>query len=857
MEILLRWISSRHLFHERRTWLTWVGVALGISVFVSIRIANRSVLDAYQRSVEVVAGNTTVEVVGRSGPFDETALVDIRKEAGIDHVAPIVQSALPVVSPSSAEGEILFVVGVDLLQEGPFRQYELSGAGDEKAFNALSDPSAVLLTERFALRHQIKAGETIAVRDGDAVLTMNVAGLLKGRGIAETQDGNIAIADIASAQWRLGKLGKLDRIDLITGPAVPVNDVIARLKNRVGALLAVRRPQQRSEQIEKMLFAFQLNLTALSAISLFVGIFLIYTTLLVSVVHRKKEIGILRSLGVTRRQIFLIFVLEGIGIGMTGGLAGVLIGALLARGVLQLLAQTVTVLYVTIPPSPLSLPAAAFAEGIGIGVVVATLSSFFPALQAGLLKPREAMEGIYTSQRPFNPLAFLTAALISGLLSFVLSQLPSSSQFSWAGYLSAAILLMTFSLLVPPAILFFSRVFRPLLSRLSPPWRIAQGHLEQAMKRNAPTIAAFMGALAMMISVVIMIESFRKTVVLWIDQTIQADLIGAPASLLFKEQGGALDVSEETLPVGFLPQIKETPGIEAVDGYRSVQILFRDEPALLVGRDLAVHAAHSRYLFKSGKSEEVIRTAIREKKVLVSEVFANRFHLREGETIQIPSPQGPVSFEIGGIFYEYSTDGGKLVVDRSLLTEQWQDPRIDVAAIYLKKGVSADSIRQELVQKWGGTGLTFITQSAFKDQILKIFDQTFLITYGLEWIAIVVALLGITNTLLVSILERRREIGILRAVGGSQPQVIQVVLIEAFYMGLIGNILSLFCAFFLSLLLIFVINKASFGWTLLFYFPPSVLLHSFLLATLTALAAGYFPARRAAKMAITEAIAYE
>lgn len=854
MQVLLRWISARHLFRERRTWLTWVGVALGISVFVSIRIANLSVLDAYQRSVEVVAGNTTVEVVGRAGPFDETAIVEIRKEAGVDHAAPVVQSVLPVVSPPSAEGEILFVIGVDLLQEGPFRQYELSAAeeaqGDEKSFDALADPSAVLLTERFASRHRLKAGDQISVRNGEALLTLKVAGLLKGKGIAETQDGNIAIADIASAQWRLGKLGTLDRIDLITDPAVPVNEVIARLKNRVGGLLAVRRPQQRSEQIEKMLFAFQLNLTALSAISLFVGIFLIYTTLLVSVVHRKKEIGILRSLGATRRQIFSIFALEGIGIGITGGLAGVLIGALLARGVLQLLAQTVTVLYVTIPPSPFSLPVSAFAEGIGIGVVVATLSSFFPALQAGLLKPREAMEGVYTSQRAFNPLAFLTAALIGGLLSFVLSRLPSSSSFSWAGYLSAALLLATFSLLVPPAVLVFSRLSRPLLSRLSPPWRIAQGHLEQAIKRNAPTIAAFMGALAMMISVVIMIESFRKTVVLWIDQTIQADVVGAPASLFFKE-------SEETLPAGFLQKIKETPGVEAVDGYRSVQILFRDEPALLAARDLDVHAAHSQFLFKSGKSEEVIQTAIREKKVLVSEVFANRFHLREGETIEIPSPRGPVAFEVGGIFYEYSTDGGKLVIDRSIYSEQWQDPRINVVAIYLKEGVSADTIRQALVQNWGAAGLTFITQSAFKAQILEIFDQTFLITYGLEWIAVVVALLGITNTLLVSILERRREIGILRAVGGSESQVVRVVLIEAFYMGLIGNVLSLFCAFFLSLLLIFVINKASFGWTLLFYFPPSVFLHSFLLATLTALAAGYFPARKAAKMAITEAIAYE
>ena len=481
MRVLFQWISSRHLFREKRTWLTWVGVALGISVFVAIRIANRSVLDAYQRSVERIAGNTTLEVIGRSGPFEETAIVEIRKEPAVIHAAPIVQSALPVVSPASAQGEILFLVGVDHLEGGPFRQYQLGGdgppGGEAETFNAQADPSADLLTEPFAARHRLQVGSEIVVRKGDGTRVLHVAGLLKGKGIAEAQDGNIALTDIASAQWRLEKLGKLDRIDLITAPGVPVNPVIDRLKRRLGETVAVRRPRQRSEQVEKMLFAFQLNLTALSAISLFVGIFLIYTTLLVSVVHRKKEIGILRSLGVTRSRIFLLFSLEGIGIGFTGGLAGVCLGAFLARGVMTLLARTVTALYVSVPPSPFSLPPSAFAEGIGIGVGVATLSSFFPALQAGLLKPREAMEGIYASQRPLRPSAFLAAALAVGALSFFLSQLPVRSDFPWAGYLSAALLLVTFSLLVPPAILFFSRSLRPLLSRFPPPWRIAQGHL--------------------------------------------------------------------------------------------------------------------------------------------------------------------------------------------------------------------------------------------------------------------------------------------------------------------------------------------------------------------------------------------
>ncbi|MFQ5949618.1 MAG: FtsX-like permease family protein [Nitrospiria bacterium] len=850
MRVLFQWISKRHLFHERRMWLTLIGIALGIAVFISIRIANESVLNAYRQSVDLFAGNTTLEIIGKGGAVDEMAIVEIRKEPGVTYIAPIVQSVLPMASPPSAEGEALLLMGIDLLQEGPFRSYEVSGM-EEETFDALMDPSSVFLTAPFAERHHLRVGDQFSLRKGDRLLDLHVAGLLSGEGIARAQDGNFAVIDIASAQWLLEKLGRLDRIDLITDERIPLDTMIKRLTGRLGNGLAIRRPQQRSRQVEKMLFAFQLNLTALSAISLFVGLFLIYNTLLVSVVHRKKEIGILRALGVSRLQIFWLFTLEGIAIGTVGGFIGVFFGAFLARWVLQILSQTVSSLYVAIPPSPFSLPLTTFAEGAGIGGLVATLSSLFPALQAAFLKPREAMEGIYVSQSAMNHGRFLIAGLVCGAASFSLSQVPPEWGFQSAGYLAAAILLIAFSLIVPSAILAFSRTLRPILARTPPSWRLAQGHLEQAVRRNAPTISAFMGALAMMMSVVIMVESFRDTVVVWIDQTIKADIVGFPASYMTRD-------TDETLPRELITEIKATPGIEAVDGYRSVEILYRDEPVRLVGRDLAVHAAQSRYLFQSGTSPEIMREAIREKKVLISEVFANRFQLRVGKTIQLPSPQGEIPFEIGGIFYEYSTDGGKMVIDRSYLERDWGDQEIDVLAIYLKAEESADTVRRTLVQEWGSRyGLAFTTQVSFKEEILEIFDQTFFITYALEWIAVVVALLGITNTLFVSILERRREIGVLRSIGGSQRQVIQVVLIEAFYMGLIGVILGLFCAFFLSLLLIFVINKQSFGWTILFHFPPSVLLHAFLLATTTALLAGYFPARKAARMNVTEAIAYE
>ncbi len=858
--VLLKFISLRHLFREKRNWLTLIGVALGISVFVSIRIANLSVLSTYKQSVDAFAGKTTLEVVGRSGAMDETILTLFRQDPTISQISPLVQSVLPIATPSSAAGEVLLLMGVDLLQEGVFRDYEFSGdfdgAGDEstltQAFERLLNPESIFLPEVFAKRHHLKVGDPLSLRKEGNLLNFKVAGLLGGEGIARSRDGNIGIIDIATAQWRLEKLGQLDRIDLMTDEEISLETIITRLDKTLGEQVLIRRPQQRNKQIEKMLFSFQMNLTALSAISLFVGLFLIYNTLLVSVVHRRKEIGLLRALGVDRKQIFRLFTIEGIVIGTVGGFLGVLIGALLARWVVQVLSQTVSTLYVPIPPSPFSLPLALFIEGVVIGVLVSTFSAIYPAWQAARLKPREALEGVFGSEAEgLAPQHLLKWSGFCALLSFGLSQMPINWGFSWNGYAAAGLLLMAFSLIVPSSILLFSKGVYFLSRNAAPSWRLAQGHLERAIRRNAPTISAFMAALAMMVSVVIMIESFRTTVVLWIDQTIQSDILVFPASYMVGD-------SDETLPDGLREEMLQVPEIEAVDAYRSRFVLFRNESVELVGRHLDIHAKYSTYLFRKGDATQIMQRAVVEREALISEVLANRFQLEEGDVIPIPTPQGNVDFKIGGVFYDYGTDGGKIVINRSHFKKYWTDHKVDVAAIYLKSGADVGRTRDHLLTRWGNkAGISFTTQTTFKKEIMDIFDQTFLITYALEWIAIFVALLGIANTLFVSVLERKREIGILRAIGASRPQVIRIVLLEALYMGVIGNLIALVCGYFLSLLLIFVINKASFGWTLQFYFPPEIIMHSFFLAIGVALIAGYLPAKRASKTDLKEAVAYE
>ncbi len=226
--------------------------------------------------------------------------------------------------------------------------------------------------------------------------------------------------------------------------------------------------------------------------------------------------------------------------------------------------------------------------------------------------------------------------------------------------------------------------------------------------------------------------------------------------------------------------------------------------------------------------------------------------------MRLPGPQGPVEFLIAGVFYDYSTDGGKVVLDRSLYLRLWGDRSATVFPIYLEPGADEEKIRALVSDRLqGGPPAMILTNGDLKREVLRIFDQTFAITYALEIIAVTVALLGIANTLLSGILERQRELAVLRAIGGTPGQVGRLILWESGLLGLAGTILGLGAGLALSVLLIEVINKQSFGWTILFHPSPWVWLEAAGLALLTTLLAGYGPARRAARLPVTEGLQYE
>lgn len=833
-----------------RAFVTVVSVGIGVAAFTAVQVVNESVLRSFQRAVDVVAGRTTLQVSAGEVGIDEGLLPEVQRVDGVVAAAPIIQAVAPI---AGRPGEALLLLGIDLFAEDPFREYTMADGGRPPRIEDLLSPDAIYVTSAFAQETGLQRGSDLMLLVGSKRRRFVIRGILAPQGPARAFDGNLAIMDIATAQVAFEKLERLDRIDLVTREGVPLEEMSRRVAAHLPPHLVVQRPDRRSEQIEKMLRAFHLNLTALSAIALLVGLFLIYNAVSLSVIARRRQIGILRSLGLTRRWMGGLFAVEGAALGLVGSLLGVGAGLLLGQALLHSVSQTVSALYAYLRVERIEVDGGLLVLAIGLGTGGALIASLAPAYAASRIAPKDAMlPG--SSERGWTGRS--SAALLLGLAllaaSFLLTRPGPVDGTPVFGYLALACLIFGVACFTPQLLQWSGGRLHTLAGgRQLPLALLAAGNLSSQVARNAVAVASMMTAIAMLVGLSLMIASFRRTVELWVEQTIRADLIVSPAARFVKG-------SEARLPDAFVQAASHIEGIGAIDPFvgRWGELLGRE--TLLAAGDFDVVARYGRLLFRTGDSSAILERAKVTGGVIISESLALVRGLSEGHHLPLATPSGRVELPVVGVFYDYATDGGKVVMDRTLWTKLWGEQGVDVLAIYLAPGADETVVRRQLLEIAGEDAtLVFNSNKVLKAKVLEIFDNTFVVARALELIAILVALLGIFNVLWASVLSRQREIGILRSIGATSAQVERIVLTEATLLGLVVALLGLVSGICLSMILIHVINKQSFGWTIQFHFSWLVLVKSTILAVGAVVLAGYLPARRAARQDIVAAVAYE
>ncbi|MBI2821713.1 MAG: ABC transporter permease [Acidobacteria bacterium] len=846
----------RDLFRNPvRTGLTVTGVALGIAVVVAVHLANARAVESFNDSLLLLGGRADLQITANGLPLDETLISRLAWVWEIGSMSPIVQggAVLERSQGRPSEEQSLQIVGMDLLSDHLFRSYTLRDNRDlsldvtrDEFIDLLLDPTKIVVPAALAGRLGLVPGSSLPLLVGDARRDFIVGAVLRDSGAARAFDGNLVFMDIAGAQLALDRIGSLDRIDVRVNARDQIAGVEARIRTELPATAVVYRPDAVSSQNEKMLRAFRYNLTALSYIALIVGVILIYNTLAVAVVRRELEIGMLRTLGAGRGTIALLFLGEAILLGFAGSIAGIVLGELLAGAAGAAVGRTIASLYtgVTTAASHDRAHLGFQAGMVAFGVALAALSGAGPALRATQISPVSVMrEGVAlggTIGRQRRGTLAGAGLLAAGL---GLSLGPPLQGFPFLGYGAALCFVAALALLTPFLVRHLIRLLRRPLCVLSPAeGRLAIQSMESGRGRIAVAVLSLGIAVAMLVSVATMVASFRDTVVVWVNQTLRADLYIRAAA------AGSNDWSNP-FGTGTVEGLARVPGVAAIDRFRGMTLRYEDSPVTLGAGEFGILADHGEILFLDGRSAaQVAPRMIGRDRVIVSEPFALKHGVRRGDRLELAAAMGKMRFEVEAVFYDYSSDRGLIVMDRTTFVDRFRDASVTNVAVYLQPGADPERVRSEIARRLPGVRLRIFSNGQLRRQVLRVFDQTFAITYALEVIALVVAVLGVANTLAALILERRPEIAVLRFIGAGRRQIRKIVVLESGLVGFLGNALGLLLGLLLSLLLIYVINKQSFGWTIQFAVPGGFLLGSLALVFLATLVAGLYPALLAVRM---------
>jgi putative ABC transport system permease protein len=824
-----------------RAALTVFAVALGVAVVLAIDLAGNSATGSFRSSVETLAGDNDLEITA-SGGVPETVVGTLATLPYALRISPRMQDYAVVVESKQS----LPLIGLDLVAEGDANSSSASSATSisqaAEVLKHLGDNDGVWVGTSLGR----KSGEQMQLLINDRVADFTV------RGVYPDSNGNEAavVMDLAAAQRALHRFGHVDLI-LVKVPQTPnLEEWQRRLRAALPSGVDVNLQGTGTVENRRMLAAFRWNLRLLSYIALVVGAFLIYNTISISVVRRRSEIGVVRAFGASRFEVLSAFLGEAAFFGLAGVAIGVPLGRVMAIGAVKLMSATVESLYVSSRPGPLELDFASVLLSFVVGVGISVASAYSPAREAARVSPVEAMA---RGRREYTTRVHkgrdLWLAFVLGIAAAAACRAPALSGKPFFGYFAAALLVIASVLAIPAFVDALASISSGALSRIfGIEALLASRSLAASLRRTSVLVGALSTAIAMMTAVGIMVGSFRETVVLWMNGQLPADLYIRPA-------GPAAAGRHPVLSLDLAEKIAALPGVAQIDRLRAYEIGYDGLPAELASVDVSVLGTHHRSDFFSGRpAAEVFAELRNSDTVVVSEPFTNKHHVRAGDSITLPLGESRPAFRVADVYYDYGSERGVILMDRETMLRYLPDPAPSNLAVYISPGASLESVRAEILQAASGQHILIFSNRDLRSEAVRIFDRTFAITYALEAIAVVVAVMGIAGALLALVIDRRRELGLLRFLGAASSQLRKLILLEAGLLGLLANIAGLALGFALSLILIYVINKQSFGWTIRFHWPVAVLMAGLTIVYAATVLAGLYPARVAVQLNPLEVI---
>jgi len=851
MFILLRLISWPYFRkHVLRTALTTAGIVLGVAVFVGMHTANQSVLFAFSHTVDRIAGKTELQVSAGETGFDEAVLDKVQSASSVRVAVPVIEA----IADTKLKGQgNLLVLGVDMTGDRSLRDYDLESGEDaviDDPLVFLAQPDSIILAKEFADKNGIAVGSRVTLGTAEGDKAFAVRGVMKSSGLTSAFGGNLAIMDIYAAQKMFGRGRMFDRIDVALKPNRTLADAEQEITAIVGPGFQVEPPSGRGQQFEAMLAAYSMMVGISSLFALFIGMFIIYNSFSIAVTQRRSEIGILRALGATRRQIRWLFLGESAVTGLVGSIGGVLFGVLIARGIAASIGTLIADVYgVAQHADELATNPALLALALAIGVGTSIVAAAIPARNAARVDPVQALQkGKYQVLSAGESRTRAVAAAICGVISIGCLLAANSRPIFYVGYVLAILVAL---LLGPLLSLALAKAIRPVLKWARPvEGALAADSLIQAPRRTSASVAALMLSLALVIAFAGMARASYDSIITWMETALNPELFILPSQ----------SVVSRTIrfPSSMAAEVAAIPGVEHVQMVRDARIVFRKTPVMLVAVEVNNIAKTARLPPVAGNPDEMYRKAAAGEGLMVSDNLAQLQHLSLGETLEIPAPEGVIRLPIVGIVVDYSDQQGTILMDRGLFARYWKDDSVNIFRIYVKQGAPIADVRQRILEQYAGQRQVFVlTNDELKRYILKVTDQWFGLTSVQIAVAVLVAILGIVNTLTVSITDRRRELGVLQAVGGLHRQIRGTIWIEALSIGTLGLVLGFALGAINLYYILQIVHHDIAGMRLDYVFPISTVFALVPTILGAAFVAAIWPAESAVHGSLVEALEYE
>ncbi len=813
------------LRHPVQLLLAVLGVAAGVAVVVAVDLANQSARQAMAVSLETVAGRASHQVRAGARPLPAQLYASLRTELGLARAAPVMEGGVTL---PAAGDRPLILLGLDPFAEGPFRGYLDAGssAGDDGLGGLVAGAGQVVLPAEEARALSLAAGDTLELTTATGRHRVSVAGIVT---LPDRDLSGLLFADIATADVLLGRGGALDRIDLMLDP-----EQVHAVRSRLPPDAALTATAAREGALQEMSRAFRVNLTALGLLALVVGLFLVFNTLSFLVVQRRALLGTLRALGVTRRQVLVQVLGDAALVGLAGTVLGLAAGVPLAAGLVELVLRTIDDLYFATQVRALTLDPWSLAKGAALGLGGSLAAALAPAREAAAVAPRAAQSRADLERRSRRAAA--RAALLGlAVLAGGALALAAGGDGLVTGFAGLFAVIVGAALLVPWATDVLCRAARPAARGVIP--RLALRGVSASLSRTGVAVASLAVAVSAVVGVAVMIGSFRTSVEDWLDRSLASDFyLSGPDSA----PGAVVDdaLAERIAGLDGVAAVTRSRWHRQPTGgdYRNVWAL--DLPA----------DGWQRFRFQAGdpaRAEAAFRAG---EGVLVSEPLAYREGLAVGGPVRLPTARGEAALPVAGIIRDYGSTRGMVILSLARYRQLYDDRRLTSLGIHLALRADRAAVAEQIQGLLAGRpGAQLQDNAVIRERSLEVFDRTFAITEVLRLLAAGVAFVGVFGALMALQLDRAREHAVLRALGLTRGGLGALVAGQSGVLGLAAGLLALPLGLALAWLLVFVINRRAFGWTMAFEVQAAPLLEGVALAVVAALLAGIYPAWRAAR----------